>query len=84
MTVEDLRNALKSEKVTFGSKEVLRKLRTGEVKQVFLSSTCADVTRATIKRYASLKKVQVVELSIPSSEVALLCKKNFPVGVLSC
>ena len=83
MSLADLKNVLKSEKITIGSKEVLRKLRAGEVKKVFLASTCSQIVRNTIKRHASLKKIEVVELTVPSSEVVLMCKKNFPVSILS-
>ena len=84
MSLEALKEALKSEKITIGSKEVLRKLRLGEIKRVFFSSTCPQAVRETIKRYATQKKIEVVELTVPSAEVALMCKKNYPVSVLSC
>ena len=84
MSLEALKEALKSEKVTIGSKEVLRKLRLGEIEKVFLSNTCPQAVKDTIKRYATQKKIEIIELTVPSSEVALMCKKNYPVSVLSC
>lgn len=84
MTVEDLKTALKSEKMTIGAKEVVRKLKHGQVKKVFVAATCPETVRTIVKRYAALKKIEVVELAVPSSEVALLCKKNYPISILSC
>ena len=83
MSLEALRNAVKSEKITLGAKEVLRKLREGEVKKVFLANTCSPKVRNEIKRQALTKKVEIIELTIPSSEVALICKKNYPISILS-
>ncbi len=84
MSLEALKEALKSQKVTIGSKEVVRKLKRGEVKKIFVASTCSQIMRDIIKRYVLQNKIEVVELSVPSSEVALLCKKNYPVSILSC
>lgn len=84
MSLEALKEALKSQKVTIGSKEVVRKLKRGEVKKIFVASTCSQIMRDIIKRYALQTKIEVVELSVPSSEVALLCKKNYPISILSC
>lgn len=83
MSLEELRGALKTEKMTFGSKEVLRKIQLGAAKKVFLAATCAPETRDAIKKYAALKNIAVVELPVPASEIALLCKKNYPIAVLS-
>ena len=83
MSLEALRNAVKSEKITIGAKEVLRKLCRGEVKKVFLANTCSPKVRDEMKRQAAVKKIEIVELAVPSTEVALICKKNYPIGILS-
>ena len=83
MSLEELRSALKTEKITLGSKEVLRQIQQGTAKKIFLAATCAPETRSAIKKYAALKNIAVVELSVPASEIALLCKKNYPIAVLS-
>ncbi len=84
MSLEALKETLKTQKITIGSKEVMRKLKRGEIKKIFVASTCPQTIRDTIKRYATQKKIEIIELSVPSSEVALLCKKNCPVSILSC
>lgn len=84
MTVEDLKAALKNEKMTIGTKEVIRKLKHGQVKKVFVATTCPEAVRTTVKRYASLNKIEIIEVAVPSSEIALLCKKNYPISILSC
>ena len=84
MSLETLRSVVKSEKVTLGAKEVLRKLRKGEVKKVFLASTCSSIVKDEVKRYSKSKEIEIIELSIPSAEVALICKKNYPISILSC
>lgn len=83
MTVEELRDAVKHKEMTIGAKEVLRKLRAGKVSKIFLASTCSQTVKESVRKFTDVNKFEVVELPIPSSEIALICKKNFQVSVLS-
>lgn len=83
MSLEELRRALKEEKVVFGTKETLRNLKKGKLKKVFVSGNCPKNLRDDIKHFSKIAKIDVVELTQPDDELALLCKKNFSVSVLS-
>ena len=83
MSIKELRDALKEQKMIFGTKETLKQLKKGAVKKVFLSGNCPNSVRDHVKHYSKLAKVDVVELQQPGDEIALLCKKNFSVSVLS-
>ena len=84
MSVEELKKVLKSGKVLFGTDETLKSLRRGSAKKVFVASDVKPETLESITHYAKLAKVELINLDVPSDEVALLCKKAFPVSVLSC
>jgi len=83
MSITTLREALKSGKLQYGTRETLRNLKRGRVKVVFLSADCNEKTKHTILYYASLSKVDVVPLKQHSKELAQICKKNFPVSLAS-
>jgi ribosomal protein L30E len=83
MSLEALRKALKTEKVVFGSTVALKRLKQGHVKCVFLASNCPPQFSDDIKYYAQLAHTEIIELKQPSDELALLCKKGFPVTVAS-
>ena len=83
MSVTQLREALRSHTLTFGSRETLRQLKTGKVKVVFLSKDCRDDVQKGITYYSTLGKIDIIRLEQGSREIAQLCKKNFPVSVLS-
>ena len=82
MSLQELRRALKEEKVIFGTKETLKSLKKGKLKKVFLSGNCPETVRDDIKHFSKTAKVEVIELTQPGDEIALLCKKNFSVSVL--
>ena len=61
--------------------EVLRGLRKGLVKKVFLSSNCQPQIKSDILHYSKLAGTEVVELSLNNEELGVLCKKGYFVSV---
>lgn len=84
MSLAQLRKSLAEEKMTFGTRETLKNIKRGTVKKIFLASNCSAEIKESVKAYKKLAKVEVVQLEEPSDELMLICKKNFPVAVLSC
>ena len=78
MSLVELRKALKEEKLVFGKDEVVKKLKKGEAKKVFISKGFRD--SEIVKKYAS--GVEVVEMTENAIELGTVCKKHFPVSVL--
>lgn len=80
--MDEIKKILKEKSLTFGTEEVLKKIRLGEVKKVFLASNCNKDIKEKIERYAKVGKIQVVNLDIPNDEVGVICKKPFAISVL--
>tara|TARA_Y100000310_G_C20657754_1_gene802914 strand:- start:1184 stop:1432 length:249 start_codon:yes stop_codon:yes gene_type:complete len=80
MSLDDLRNALKTEKMVYGFDEVLKRLKNGKVKKVFVYKGFRDI--GDVKKYAGLAGVEVVEMDENGTEIGLACKKQFSVSVL--
>lgn len=83
MSLTTLREALRAQKLTFGARETLRRVKMGKTKVVFLAKDCRDDVRKTLSYYSTLEKLEIVQMEQGSREIAQLCKKNFPVSVLS-
>lgn len=83
MSLPTLREALKNQKLTFGTNATLRQLKLGKVKVVFLAKDCQESTKKSVMYYSTLAKIDVIQMEQGEKEIAQLCKKNFPVSVLS-
>jgi large subunit ribosomal protein L30e len=83
MSVAKLREALRTQQLIYGTRQTLRNLKRGKTKVIFLSQDCNPATKDTISYYSTLRKVQIIQIEQGGREIAQLCKKNFPVSVLS-
>lgn len=77
-----LTDALKSEKIIFGEDRILKLLKLGKIKVVFLSNNIKKDVEDEIEHLAKLSKVEVVKLTIPNNEVGVICKKPFFISIL--
>ena len=84
MTIAQLRKSLAAGKCVFGTQQTMKNLKTGKVKKIYLASNCPPTTKRDIETYKEMVKVEIIQLNEPSDELMLICKKNFPVTVLSC
>jgi len=84
MSIEKVRKALTQGKMIFGTKQTIKNIKRGKVKKVFLARNCPNATKEDIEQYKKLTNIEVIQLNEPSDELMLICKKNFPVTVLSC
>lgn len=78
--LDELKKALKEKKLIFGTEKTLKNLKLGKCKRVFISSNCPSKVREEIKSFG----VEVIELSEPNTEIALICKRPHSISVLSC
>lgn len=83
MSIIDLKKALKEKTIVFGSKVTLKNLKRGKVKKVFISGNCPRETRESIEYYTKLANAEVVHLKENSDEINVICKKPFPITVVS-
>lgn len=83
MNLAELRKALKSEKVIFGAGRTIKNLKNGKLKMIFISSNCPEDIKKDLEYYCKISKIEIVQLKQPNDELALICKKNFPVSVIS-
>lgn len=78
MTI-DLIKELKNRKLIFGSKETIKQIAKGNVETIYISADCPFIE--TIKSAA--KDLELKQLKLTALEMQELCKKPFPVSVIS-
>jgi|TARA_Y100000310_G_scaffold234435_1_gene237376 ribosomal protein L30E len=83
MSLQELKDAMKKEKLVFGSNSTLRNMKKGKTKQIFLANNCGKDIAESIEYYSKFSKVKISKINKPRSEISILCKKNFPVSVIS-
>ncbi len=79
----ELKKLLKTNKLILGTEKTQKILRLGTALKVFLSSNCPEQVRKDIEYYAKLVNVPIVQLKQPNDELGTLCKKPYPVSVIS-
>ena len=83
MSLEELRKILKEKKVVFGSERTLKMLKNNKLNGIYLASNCPNKVKESIKYYAKLSNVNVVELEQANDELGVICKKPFSISVLA-
>lgn len=80
--MEEIKKLLKEGKLIIGTNKIIKNLKLGKLKEVYLSSNCPRETIEDIKHYARLNKVKVNELSENNKQLGVVCRKPFSVSVL--
>lgn len=83
MSLAELKEALKKEKLIFGASQTIRNLKNKKIKTVFLAKNCSDEIKKSIEYYAELAKVKVINLDKSKNELSVFCKKGYPISVIS-
>mgnify|MGYP002635913009 CR=1 FL=1 len=83
MTMEQLKDAFKEKTLTYGFKESIKKIKIKKVGTVFIAKDCPEDMREDIKLNAKISGVNIIELDATSQEIGAVCKKPFPITVLS-
>lgn len=80
--MEELKKLLKENTAIIGTNQVMKNLKIGRLKEIYLSSNCPKNTTDDIKHYAKLYDVKVNELKENNEELGTICKKPFSISVL--
>ncbi len=82
-SLEILKAELKKKKPIIGANSALKLVKNSRAKQIYVSKNCPTNLKEDLKRYSEIFKAEYHELDINSEELGVLCKKTFPIAVLS-
>jgi len=81
-TAMKIRALLVEDKLILGTERTLKLLKLGKLKQVLLSSNCAEQTKEDIIKYSKQTDTEVKELQYPGEELGVVCKKMYSISVI--
>ncbi len=75
-----LKQDLKSKKLVLGSGVVVKKIQSGKIKKVYVSSNFPK--KDELKKMCGLFKVECIDIEEDNVSLGVLCKKPFAISVL--
>ena len=82
MSIDEIKNNLKSKRLVLGASISVKSLKSGSLAKVFLSSNCPESLKKDIEYYCGISGCPVEALDVPNDELGVVCKKLFPVSVV--
>ena len=80
---EDLRNALKENKVILGSDRTIKYLKLGKVRTVIVASNCPESKRKGLEHYTKLTGVKLESFEGTAKQLGVFCGKPFSIASLA-
>ncbi len=81
MSLEELKKALKEEKLVYGKDRVLKMLRAGKASELYFASNCPITLKEESKNLAKIDNVKFYELKETNEELGTICKKTFSISI---
>ncbi len=82
MSIDEIKNNLKSKRLVLGAGVAVKSLKRGSLAKIFLSSNCTESLKKDIAYYCGISGCPAETLDIPNEELGVVCKKLFPVSVV--
>lgn len=84
MTIEELQKYVKDKPkiLIYGARQNFKGIKLAKLKEVFLASDCSKEIKEKIAEYSKFSDLKVDILPQGKEELALICKKNFPVSIV--
>jgi large subunit ribosomal protein L30e len=80
---EDLREALKENKVILGTDRTVKCLKLGKVKMIVMASNCPDDVRKDLEQYTKLGEVKLEKFDGTAKQLGVFCGKPFSIATLA-
>jgi len=81
MSLNNLKKAIKENKLIIGTERTLKALKQGTTKEVFISKNCPEDLRKQVKHYGEVSGISISELEETNEEIGTLCKKPFSINL---
>lgn len=81
--IEDLRSALKENKVIIGSKRTTKYLKLGNVKMIVIANNCPDNVKKDLEHYTKLTGVKIEKFDGTAKKLGIFCGKPFSIASLA-
>ena len=79
---KEIQTALNDGKLIIGTDRVMKGLKDGSMKKVFVTSNAPDVVKEDVSHYAKLSGAEIIFLDATNEEIKELCKKPFNISLV--
>jgi len=80
--MESLQKLLKENKSIIGANQVMKNLKLGKLKEIYMASNCPKHLSEDLRHYSKLYSVKINELKENNEQLGVVCKKHFSISVL--
>ena len=81
-SIKEIKQLLKTKKLVFGTKQVIKNIKKNKIEKLFISSNCKDETKTDLQHYSKMGKVEGISLKNSNKDVGIICKKPFSISVV--
>ena len=81
--LEDLKSALKENKVILGSKRTIKYLKLGKVKMIVISNNCPDNVKKDLEHYTKLTGINLGNFDGTAKQLGIVCGKPFSIATIA-
>ena len=81
--LDEIKKLVKDKRLIVGTKNTVKKLKENKLDKIWLSSNVPAELKEEIAKYAQMNTVTLAVLSISNDDLGVLCKKQFPVSIVS-
>ncbi len=78
----ELKTVLETKNIVIGAENVLKKIKHGEIKDVFICSNISKSVLDDLNKYSKLAKLNLRQLPQTNEELGVVCKKPFMVSII--
>ncbi len=80
--IDEIIKVLKSDEIVIGADRTIKKIKTGKIRKVFVTSNCNKETVKAIEHYSKISGVELAKLDALNKELGTICKKPFAISVI--
>jgi large subunit ribosomal protein L30e len=81
--VEEVRTALKENKVILGSKRTIKYLKLGKAEMIVLANNCPEKVKKEVEHYIKLTGVKLKKFDGTAKQLGIFCGKPFSIAALA-
>ncbi|MAG73626.1 hypothetical protein CL620_04880 [archaeon] len=80
--IKELKAKVTEGNVTIGTERVMKGVKAGTLKTVYVATTCPVDVRNDLGHYAELAGATVIDLEMDNEELGVFCRKNFLISMI--
>jgi ribosomal protein L30E len=81
-SISEIQKAILDKKLIVGTERVMKKIKEGTLKKVFITKNAPEMIKNDITHYTAMGKTEVINLEQTSEDMKEVCKKPFNISIV--